>query len=334
MLYYFSVLQMVTLLRRMHSFGNHDLFSLFRRRLSTESKSLIRELRHLTSASLNDVMKSVQTCGIDKDECINWLIKNGGTSVRSRRTDCKSRHGLLLCGSLPKYGWMMEINSETDFAARSSLFQSALQNVTEYLSSHEWKFDQQDISQEGIITDLNTYLAKYHKFLGPHFEHLSTRLKERVIMSHFQILHEGLPVISVTGGYARLPENVVFNKKYSHVAEVGKHTAVGFYVHSLNGFLPSGMGHMASVVLLRGNDTNCEKFNESARYIAQHRVATIGMYGADMKDPESNNDQAANIALCNQKYMGADNMVQDWLNDRHPAGVTIHTSVLRALASK
>lgn len=91
---------------------------------------LIKELREKTGSGLMDCKKALAECNNDIDKSIEWLRKKGMATAekKSSRTAaegivCSYIHG---GGSV---GVLLEVNIETDFAAKNEEFQEMCRNI-------------------------------------------------------------------------------------------------------------------------------------------------------------------------------------------------------------
>ena len=92
------------------------------------SLSAIKELRELSGAPIVDCKKALAEGGGDMDAAWEWLRKRGaavGQKVASR----EAKEGLVGVISSGNTGAIVELNSETDFAARNENFQQLLTSL-------------------------------------------------------------------------------------------------------------------------------------------------------------------------------------------------------------
>ncbi|PHR60309.1 MAG: elongation factor Ts [Robiginitomaculum sp.] len=94
--------------------------------------SLVKELRTLSGAGMMDCKKALSACDGDVAEAVDWL-RAKGLSKAAKKSGRVAAEGLIALAGNETSGAMIELNSETDFVARNSEFQSfarALANIS------------------------------------------------------------------------------------------------------------------------------------------------------------------------------------------------------------
>ncbi len=86
---------------------------------------LIKKLRNLTHAGMVDCQKALKEANNDFDLAVDILRKKG-ISKASKRAEREATEGLILCtvNEGATEGYILELNSETDFVARNEEFQA------------------------------------------------------------------------------------------------------------------------------------------------------------------------------------------------------------------
>jgi len=124
----------------------------------------VKKIRDLTGAGMMDCKKSLEEVSGNFDEAVDWLRKKGisKASKKSSRVAAEGLVGICVNG---KKGVLVEINSETDFVSRNSLFQDFVASVTktalkvdgdiEVLKSTNFEGSSHDIA-----TELTNMVAK------------------------------------------------------------------------------------------------------------------------------------------------------------------------------
>ena len=100
------------------------------------SLAAIKELRELSGAPIVDCKKALTEGDGDMDAAWEWLRKRGaavGQKVASR----EAKEGLVGVASSGITGAIVELNSETDFAARNEGFQQLLGSLLRLPMSHQ-----------------------------------------------------------------------------------------------------------------------------------------------------------------------------------------------------
>lgn len=100
------------------------------------SMNLVKELREKTGAGFSDCKKALNACKADIEQSVVWLKKQGLSQMAKRagRT--------ALEGAVASYvhtggriGVLVEVNTETDFAARSDVFQKFIKDLTLHITA-------------------------------------------------------------------------------------------------------------------------------------------------------------------------------------------------------
>ncbi len=106
----------------------------------------IKELRETSGAGMLDCKKALdEACG-DFDKALEILRKKGITKA-SKRSDRDASEGIikLAISDDKKNGYIVELNSETDFVARNEKFQELADSILELLKNNK------DISREDLL---------------------------------------------------------------------------------------------------------------------------------------------------------------------------------------
>lgn len=85
--------------------------------------SLIKKLREATGCGIADCNKALAQCGDDFEKSVDWLRKKG-LSAASKKTSRITSEGAVAVFIDDKDGAIVEVNSETDFVARTENFQN------------------------------------------------------------------------------------------------------------------------------------------------------------------------------------------------------------------
>jgi elongation factor Ts len=85
--------------------------------------SMVKELRERTKAGMMDCKKALQECDGDMDNAVNWL-RQKGLAVAAKRAGRATSEGVIqtYVHAGNKLGVMVEVNSETDFVAKTDQF--------------------------------------------------------------------------------------------------------------------------------------------------------------------------------------------------------------------
>jgi elongation factor Ts len=90
---------------------------------------LVKDLRDKTGAGILDCKKALTEAGGDIEAAVDWLRKKG-LSAAAKKSGRVAAEGLIGVASAPLVAAMVEVNSATDFVARTETFQAFVETVT------------------------------------------------------------------------------------------------------------------------------------------------------------------------------------------------------------
>lgn len=96
----------------------------------TITAALVKELRESTGAGMMDCKAALTSTDGDFEAAVDWLRKKG-LSKAAKKADRVAAEGLVAALVTGTKGVVVEVNSETDFVARNSDFQTLVQNIGE-----------------------------------------------------------------------------------------------------------------------------------------------------------------------------------------------------------
>ncbi|MEE2524892.1 translation elongation factor Ts [Hyphobacterium sp. HN65] len=91
--------------------------------------ALVKELRDMTGAGMMDAKKALTEANGDMDAAVDWL-RTKGLSKAAKKADRVAAEGLVSIAVENGVGVAVEVNSETDFVAKNSDFQSMVKDIT------------------------------------------------------------------------------------------------------------------------------------------------------------------------------------------------------------
>ncbi|MDR2268012.1 MAG: translation elongation factor Ts [Holosporaceae bacterium] len=100
----------------------------------------IRALRECTSAGLSDCKAALEECNNNMEDAIDWLRKKG-LSVAAGKSGRIAAEGLIGAVVKDNIGFMVEVNSETDFVARNDRFQKYVEEILDLACGSEMCID-------------------------------------------------------------------------------------------------------------------------------------------------------------------------------------------------
>ena len=111
----------------------------------------IKELRERTGAGFGDCKKALSKTSGNMDEALKWLKKQGLAQM-AKRAGKDAKEGLVssYIHTNGRIGVLLEVNTETDFSARSEAFQEFVKNLTLHITA----LNPLCISEENIPPDV------------------------------------------------------------------------------------------------------------------------------------------------------------------------------------
>jgi elongation factor Ts len=91
--------------------------------------ALVKELREKTGAGMMDCKRALGDTGGDIESAVDWLRKKG-LSAAASKAGRVAAEGLIGVATRGSVGAVVEVNSETDFVARNSQFQTFVRDVS------------------------------------------------------------------------------------------------------------------------------------------------------------------------------------------------------------
>tara|TARA_Y100000768_G_scaffold26439_1_gene17829 strand:- start:135 stop:992 length:858 start_codon:yes stop_codon:yes gene_type:complete len=98
--------------------------------------SQVKELREMTGVAMMDCKKALVECEGDIEKALDFLRSNS-TLKAEKKSSRVAADGMLVTAVSDDYATLVEINSETDFAAKDSNFLVFGDKVKEYISTNK-----------------------------------------------------------------------------------------------------------------------------------------------------------------------------------------------------
>ena len=88
----------------------------------------VKKLREMTNVGMMDCKKALQATDGDMDAAIDWL-REKGLAKAAKKADRIAAEGVAYATVIDGVGVVIEVNSETDFAAKTDAFQDLVKNL-------------------------------------------------------------------------------------------------------------------------------------------------------------------------------------------------------------
>ena len=98
--------------------------------------SQVKELRDMTGVAMMDCKKALVECKGDIEKALDLLRSNSALKAE-KKSSRVAADGILITTVAESYATLVELNSETDFAAKDTNFLSFGEKVKEYISKNK-----------------------------------------------------------------------------------------------------------------------------------------------------------------------------------------------------
>lgn len=136
--------------------------------MAIDSK-LVKELREMTGAGILDCKNALESSGGDIDGAVEYLRKRNQAAV-VKKMNREAKDGKVACyvHGDGRIGVMVEVNSETDFVARSEGFQDFVKEVCLQVTSMNPKYlKPEDIPEADLAAQKEIFLAQMEDVKKP-----------------------------------------------------------------------------------------------------------------------------------------------------------------------
>ena len=112
--------------------------------------SQVKELRDMTGVAMMDCKKALVECEGDIEKALDLLRSNSALKAE-KKSSRVAADGILVVSVNEDYATLVELNSETDFAAKDANFLSFGEKVKEYISKN--KISEASVLKESSLED-------------------------------------------------------------------------------------------------------------------------------------------------------------------------------------
>ena len=114
----------------------------------------VKELRDMTGVAMMDCKKALVECEGDIEKALDLLRSNSALKAE-KKSSRVAADGILVASVKEDYATLVELNSETDFAAKDANFLSFGEKVKEYVSKNKI-FDTSTLVESSLEEDRKT----------------------------------------------------------------------------------------------------------------------------------------------------------------------------------
>jgi elongation factor Ts len=222
---------------------------------SFSSASLVKTLRQKTGAPILECKKALDAEDGDLERAVDYLRKSG-VAAAAKRSGVTATEGLVAVAVSEdgRRGVVVELNSETDFVARNSMFQGILSNIASValeVAPAEHQAVTTDITQQLLASSITTEDGTTST-VSDAVTHLSGVIRENILLRRASMMS----------------------------LEEGKGGMIGHYVHSAIGPNQGAIGCMVAIGVDDANSGD-DSFNDLetvGRSVSLHIAAARPAY--------------------------------------------------------
>lgn len=146
---------------------------------------LVKELREKTGAGMMDCKKALVECGGDLDKAVDYLREKGlaKAAKKAGRIAAEGTVASYIHGG--RIGVLVEVNTETDFAAKNEEFKAFVKDVTLQIAASNPKYvTREEIPQEEIEHEKHIFKEQAMNEGKP--DHIAEKMVAGRIEKYFQ----------------------------------------------------------------------------------------------------------------------------------------------------
>ena len=98
----------------------------------------VKKLREMTNVGMMDCKKALQACDGDMDKAVDWL-REKGLAKAAKKADRVAAEGVAYASVIDGVGVVIEVNAETDFAAKTDAFMGLVKSLCEIIAKEDRK---------------------------------------------------------------------------------------------------------------------------------------------------------------------------------------------------
>ena len=185
---------------------------------------MVKDLREKTGAGIMDCKKALQETEGDFEKAIDFLRKKG-IAAAAKRAGRATKEGLIASYIHPggRLGVLVEVNCETDFVARTEVFQNFVKEIAmQVAATNPLAVDRETLSEESIEKEKEIYREQALSQGKP--EKILDRIVEGKIGKYFQ------EVCLLEQPYIKDTDKSVKDLLTETTAQLGENIGIGRFV--------------------------------------------------------------------------------------------------------
>ena len=188
------------------------------------TSSMVKELREKTGAGIMDCKKALKETQGNFDKAVDYLRKKG-VAAAAKRAGRETKEGLIASYIHPggRLGVLVEVNCETDFVARTAVFQNFVKEVAmQVAATNPLAIDREKLPQEGIEKEKEIY--REQALSQGKAEKLLDRIVEGKLTKYYQ------EVCLLEQPYVKDPDKSIKDLLTDTTAQLGENITIGRFV--------------------------------------------------------------------------------------------------------
>ncbi len=142
--------------------------------------AMVKELREQTGAGMMDCKEALTATNADFEEAVIYIRKKLGRK-RDRSTDRQAAEGVIAVVVVDNQdGAIVELNSETDFVARSDDFKSLARELAEHVARQKGHSVETVLDEKSLVQESATVKDRLND--------VYTKLRERIVFKRFEFI--------------------------------------------------------------------------------------------------------------------------------------------------
>lgn len=186
--------------------------------------ALVRELREKTNAGMMDCKQALQETSGNMDKAVD-LLRQKGLATAMKRAGKQASEGLVhaYIHAGGRMGVLVEVNCETDFAAKSQDFQDFVKNVAmQIAATNPLGVSKEDVPQETIERERAIYLAQARESGKP--DNILEKMVDGKMRKYFQ------EVVLLEQAYVKDPDKTIQDYLNELLAKTGEKILIRRFV--------------------------------------------------------------------------------------------------------
>ena len=186
--------------------------------------ALVRELREKTNAGMMDCKQALQETSGNMDKAVD-LLRQKGLATAMKRAGKQASEGLVhaYIHAGGRMGVLVEVNCETDFAAKSQDFQDFVKNIAmQIAATNPMGVSKEDVPQEAIERERAIYLAQARESGKP--DNILEKMVDGKMRKYFQ------EVVLLEQAYVKDPDKTIQDYLNELLAKTGEKILIRRFV--------------------------------------------------------------------------------------------------------